>query len=305
MPMPDAPLIHVVVPVRDRRELTRGCLLALRAQTQRPAAVVVVDDGSTDGTWEMLTAEFPEVVALRGSGDLWWTGATNAGCGWVLAREAGDDGAVVTLNDDTVPPPDWLESLAGAATEQPGALIGSLVVDAATGRAVHAGHYVDWWTARYEAPLHGLSVNEVRARAGAFLTTDFLSGNGTYIPLRTLRELGPFDPALPQYGADYEFSRRAVRAGRQLLESTEAVLPVHAGETGLSVRPGAGVRDVARALWSVSSPTGSPHRARFAVRACPPAALPSYLVMDAVRTVGGRVREALSGPAPERTEAAR
>ena len=295
--MPPAPPISVVIPVHDRRELTRGCLLALRRQTLPPSRVVVVDDGSTDGTREMLSAEFPEVVALRGSGDLWWTGATNTGCAWVLERETAADAAVVTLNDDTVPAPGWLASLAGAAAEQPGALVGSLVIDAATGLAEHAGHYVDWWTARYSAPLHGLSTQQVRARAGAFLTTDFLSGNGTYIPVRALRELGPFDPALPQYGADYEFSRRAARAGWQLLQSTEAILPVHTGATGLRVRPGAGVRDVGRTLWSVSSPTGWPHRARFAVRTCPPGALPSYLVLDAVRTLGGRVREALPGAA--------
>jgi GT2 family glycosyltransferase len=299
MPMPHPPLVFVVVPVRDRRELTRGCLLALRAQTFQPAAVVVVDDGSSDGTPGMLAGEFPEVVVLPGSGDLWWTGATNTGCAWVLAHRRGEDAAVVTLNNDTVPPPDWLANLARAAAEQPGTLVGSLIVDADTGLAVHAGHYVDWWTARYSAPLRGLSVAEVRARAGAFLTTDFLAGNGTYLPLRALLELGPFDPALPQYGADYEFSRRAARNGWQLLQSTEAVLPVHAAETGLRVNPGAGVRDVARVLWSISSDAGLPYRVRFSIRACPPPALPSYLVLDALRVAGGRVRESLSGLTPD------
>jgi len=297
MPMVGFPSIDIVIPVHDRRELTRSCLLALRLQTLPPSRVVVVDDGSTDGTREMLAAEFPEVVVVRGSGDLWWTGATNAGCAWVLARRTDDRGAVVTLNDDTTPPPDWLANLASAAAERPGALVGSLVVDATTGRAVRAGHYVDWWTARYSAPLHGLSVAEVRARAGAFLTTDFLSGTGTWIPLRALRALGPFDPALPQYGADYEYSRRAARAGWELAVSTAAELPLHPSSTGQHADRSRDLASLAHSFWTRRSSTAAPYRLRLALRVCPRAALPSYLVCDAARVTGGALREFLAAHA--------
>ena len=156
MSMSPDPLILVVVPAHDRRELTRACLHALRRQAYSRMTVIVVDDGSTDGTWEMLSTEFPEVVRLRGGGDLWWTGATNLGCAWALAKTTEADAAVVTLNDDTVPPPEWLARLVNTARGHPRALVGSLVTDSQGLTTLHAGQSVDWWTAKYRAPWRGL-----------------------------------------------------------------------------------------------------------------------------------------------------
>jgi GT2 family glycosyltransferase len=59
--MPD---ITVVVPAHDRREWLRRCLHGLAALPDRPA-VVVVDNGSNDGTAGMVATEFPQVRLLR------------------------------------------------------------------------------------------------------------------------------------------------------------------------------------------------------------------------------------------------
>lgn len=48
--MLSAPRISVLIPTRDRRELLLACLASLRGQTYRDFEVIVVDDGSTDGT---------------------------------------------------------------------------------------------------------------------------------------------------------------------------------------------------------------------------------------------------------------
>ena len=61
-------MIHIVIPVYNRRDITRNCLLSLREQTHTDFQVVVIDDGSTDGTSEMIQKEFPEVVLLMGDG---------------------------------------------------------------------------------------------------------------------------------------------------------------------------------------------------------------------------------------------
>lgn len=54
--MDTMPLITIVIPVRDRRELVTRCLDSVAAQTLRPLDVVLVDNGSTDGTMEQLVA---------------------------------------------------------------------------------------------------------------------------------------------------------------------------------------------------------------------------------------------------------
>ena len=284
------PALAIVIPVHNRREITRTCLLALRRQTYTHFTTVVVDDGSSDGTWEMLAAEFPEVIALRGDGSLWWTGATNRGCAWALGRGERFD-AVVVLNDDTEPAPAWLAALVLLWRGNPTALVGSLVVEAQSGRTLHAEERLDWWTAKYRRPWRGVPATEVRRRAGPLLTTDLLCGTGTLIPVRALRELGPFDSALPQYAADYEFSRRAADAGWTLVVSTDGSLQLNQATTGLRPRRGDSLGDLFLSLWSRRSSTGWPYRVRFALRACPRAALPSYLAFDAVRIVVGGLRD--------------
>lgn len=290
-----AAAIYIIIPVHNRCAITRECLTALRAQSRHHLAVVV-DDGSTDGTWEMLAA-FPEVVRLRGAGDLWWTGATNVGCAWVLAHATDSEAAVVTLNDDTLPGPEWLEALAGAAAQRPRALVGSLTVSANDGRVSCPGHWIDWRTARFRQPWHGYLPEEVTSAAGPFLRPDALSGKGTWIPLAALRELGPFDPGLPQYGADYEYAVRAARHGWELLVSTQAILPTLVESTGLHAGRGRSPAALARSLWSRRSATGLPQRLRFAWRACPRPALLCYILCDVTRVVAGGLRELLQGRA--------
>jgi len=57
----DPSTVSVVIPTYNRRELLRECLRSVRAQTVAPAEIIVVDDGSTDGTAETLPRDFPGV----------------------------------------------------------------------------------------------------------------------------------------------------------------------------------------------------------------------------------------------------
>ena len=77
-------LIHVIVPVHNRVSMTRICLASLRMQSDQGFRVVVVDDGSTDKTSEIIHSEFPEVELLGGDGNLWWVGSINLGLRNVL-----------------------------------------------------------------------------------------------------------------------------------------------------------------------------------------------------------------------------
>lgn len=53
--------ISVIIPTHNRCELLRRALLSVFAQTLQPTEVVIIDDGSTDGTNAMLRQEFPAV----------------------------------------------------------------------------------------------------------------------------------------------------------------------------------------------------------------------------------------------------
>ncbi|HTY96914.1 MAG TPA: glycosyltransferase family 2 protein [Solirubrobacteraceae bacterium] len=99
-----APSIDVVVPVHDRYELTRACLTHLAAQSE-PHRVIVVDDGSSDGTPERLRSEWPQVTVVSLEGNQGFASACNRG-----AKE-GSGELVVLLNNDVECEPAFLERL--------------------------------------------------------------------------------------------------------------------------------------------------------------------------------------------------
>lgn len=59
------PLFSVIIPVYNRRELLQEALASVWAQTFKDFEVIIVDDGSTDGTWEYMQTLGPAITALR------------------------------------------------------------------------------------------------------------------------------------------------------------------------------------------------------------------------------------------------
>lgn len=289
--------MFLVIPVHNRVSLTRTCLGALDRQTMRGFTVVVVDDGSSDGTGDTLVKEFPSVKHLRGDGSLWWTGAMNIGVAWVLG-EAGPDDLVLTLNNDTVPPPDYVEGLLRAHEAAPDALIGSLLVRADDRLTIiDGGVHVTWLTAKYQTVGRGATVRQADTSKPQLMPVDVLSGCGTLVPVRAFRRAGPYDQErLRHYAADYEFSRRAHRAGFTLLVDWACPLYVHESETGIHASVGAnGPRGLLRSFWNVRSANDFRTRFGFAMAACPRWALPLYVPMDYARVVVGSIRRYRSG----------
>jgi len=97
--------VRVVVPAWNAREHLAACLEALR-QVERPGLeVVVVDDGSQDGTAELVAERFPEVRLLRLGANRGFTAACNAGLAGLGAPYA------LFLNSDAVVEPGTIATL--------------------------------------------------------------------------------------------------------------------------------------------------------------------------------------------------
>ena len=102
----------VVVPNFNGRRWLPGCLDSLAAQTLAPAEVVVVDNGSSDGS-AALASERPGVRVLQLSRNLGFAAAANRGI-----AATGADG-VALVNTDVVLAPDWLERMEAAMSSAP------------------------------------------------------------------------------------------------------------------------------------------------------------------------------------------
>jgi glycosyltransferase involved in cell wall biosynthesis len=110
------PTVTVVIPAYNAERTLGTVLEALAAQEQPVDEVIVVDDGSTDGTAALAAGHGARVVHTDGGG---FAGAAR-NRGWDEAR--GD--VVVFLDSDAVPDPGWGAGLRRALAEFPGAIIG-------------------------------------------------------------------------------------------------------------------------------------------------------------------------------------
>ena len=132
--------VAAVVVSYNRVDLLRKCLSALAAQERQPDEIMLVDNGSTDGSVAMVQQEFPEVTVFE-------TGANLGGAGgfaWGIERAiaAGHDAAWL-MDDDAEPLPGSLLPLVEAmenAPRRPG-FVTSLVVNPEG--APNSGHLPD------------------------------------------------------------------------------------------------------------------------------------------------------------------
>lgn len=108
---PDRALLSVVVVSWNGRHLLEPCLAGLARQDLPAAAyrVLVVDNGSTDGTAEHLAEAHPDVQLLRSGTNRGFAGGANLGLARITTPYA------VLLNNDAVPEPGFLSALLAAA----------------------------------------------------------------------------------------------------------------------------------------------------------------------------------------------
>ena len=90
------------------------CLESVRRQTTKPARTIVVDNGSSDGSAELIRERFPEVELILAGTNLGFAAANNLG-----AERAADCDWLALLNPDAFPQPEWLAELVRATEENP------------------------------------------------------------------------------------------------------------------------------------------------------------------------------------------
>ena len=202
--------IAVLITCHNRREKTLTCLQALYANVLPEAVtlhVILVDDGSTDGTEAAVSERFPAVEILHGDGNLYW----NRGMHRAFARalEIGFDG-YLWLNDDTVLYSTALQKLMETWRERKvatgvDALYAGSTQDPQTGQHTYGGvvRHSRWKPFRYSLVQPGETPMECHT----------LNGNCVLIPYRVVNQLGNLEPRFAHAMGDIDYGLRAGKAG--------------------------------------------------------------------------------------------
>jgi len=107
------PRFSILILNYDGRELLQSCLRSVREQTMTDFEALVVDNGSSDGSVDMLASEFPEVLVLPQEENTGFCLGNNIG----FAAASGD--LILLLNNDADLHPRFLEEMSAAAELEP------------------------------------------------------------------------------------------------------------------------------------------------------------------------------------------
>jgi GT2 family glycosyltransferase len=215
-------LISVVVVNWNRKELLRACLASLQVQAGVAFEVLVVDNGSEDGSADLAENEFGARV-IRNAGNRGFCAANNQG----IAAAQGD--FIALLNNDAEAAPGWLAALHRACSrrEDIGMAASKVLVWEDPRRIDKAGHLI-------------FPDGQNRGRgAGAFDKGQYdreeeaLWPDGCAAMYRKvmLDEIGGFDEDFFAYGDDAELGLRARIAGWKCAYAPDAVARHHRGAT--------------------------------------------------------------------------
>ena len=206
-------MVFVVIPVHNRLTHTRRVIECLKLQTYESVEIIVVDDGSTDGTSEFLET-IQDIRFIRGSGNLWWAGSTKAGIDNILDELRTSD-YILLLNNDVLVGADYISQLVAASISMGNAAIGSVVYGPMKDSAVESWG-VEFDRKTFEVRDIKLIANEnnMNRLVGCY-EVGLLSGRGTLYPAKLFLSGENFRPKLlPHYFADYEISLRFKNLGK-------------------------------------------------------------------------------------------
>ena len=273
--------LYIIIPVHNRKSFTRDCLLSLRNQVIKHTTIVV-DDGSTDQTNEMIREEFPEVVVLKGNGNLFWTAATNMGIRYAL--EKGTD-YIMTLNNDTIASDNFLEKMMHWAERKPDALLGALGLDIATRKPNYGGEIFNWMSGSSRVLLNELKEEE---KIGLHRVSHF-AGRGLLIPRKVFNVIGLFEERkLPHYLADFDFTCHAKRKGFEIYCNYDAHLYTYPEESSnRKLVKDKNLKNYLNHLFSIKGGANLRDFTFYAIRNCPKGILPIALLVGYIRRMGG------------------
>jgi len=197
-------LAYIIIPVHNRKNITLKCLETLKANGDlQRYNILIIDDGSTDGTDQAIRAQYPFAKILYGDGNLWWGGGIRKGMEYAYTKGAE---YFIWLNDDCYPSQGAIDGLIQYCQSHAKAIVGAQCVDPDTLKpsygGIHLCHY---------------KIQSINAEFGTVIECDALNGNLVCLPRSVINTIGyPDSINFPHHYNDFVYTQKARKKGYSL-----------------------------------------------------------------------------------------
>jgi len=196
----------IVIPNWNGKEHLKSCLDSLKAQSFS-GHIIVVDNGSTDGSTDFISENYPDIELIRHSKNLGYAGGVNPG--FKRAKELGATYAA-PFNNDAVADINWLRSLVEFLEANPEFGIAAPKIMSSDGRHIDStGDYYTTWGLPYPRG-RGEPVDDKYDQQTVVFGA---SGGASLYRVAMLNEIGLLDEDFFAYYEDVDLSFRAQLAG--------------------------------------------------------------------------------------------
>lgn len=222
------PAVSIITVFHNGKDQTIRCLESIKGLRYPNFSVIVVDDGSTDGSYETINHLFPDIDILKADGTLWCNGSFNFAIEHCL-KKGGN--LFLLLNSDNVIAPEALDYLVETHLSLNAPIVGSLVGYLHQPDIIsYAGKRIDWKKGRNIAIHNSKKISKIPPE---LIEADFLGFQGVLISRHVFETIGLFDSkTFKHYAGDTDFYLRAGKAGFKSLVDTRSIVWDDVNTTG-------------------------------------------------------------------------
>lgn len=200
--MKEFPKVFVVILNFNGRNVLKDCLKSVFASDYPDFSVVLVDNDSRDGSFEMAKEQFSRAYFIKNEKNIGFAAGNNVGIRFSLERGAD---WVWILNNDTQVEPDALSKMVGAGKKGNFGILSPVIFEGGGNKIWFSGGRINWFKMRVEHFKEPFK-EEVRE-------SDFVTGCAMLVKKEVFKRVGLLDEDFFLYYEDADFGERAARAG--------------------------------------------------------------------------------------------
>jgi GT2 family glycosyltransferase len=215
------PMVYCIILNLNGREMLLETLDSVKRMTYPNFKVVVVDNGSTDGSPDAVRTKSPWAILIENGKNLGFGEGNNVGMRYAL--QCGADW-VFLLNNDIIVNPDLLTHMMNVAVSDQsiGILSPKIYYHSKPTTLWYAGGNINYWTGIIS---HRGLREEDHGQYDRVQDTHYITGCAFLIKREVLEKVGMFDPVYyPAYAEDADLAVRTQRAGYRLVYVPQAML---------------------------------------------------------------------------------